>query len=220
MGIERLTITAYKKEGCDEADKVKEFEVMLNPESYSRKYVMKDEVIMPIGAAGGVRRFMGIEPDSINLEFFFDGTGAIPNDKDQTVKEQLEEFQSVAFSYSGKIHRTNFLVLNWGELVVRTTLNEYTVDYTMFDPNGQPLRAKVKATFNRCIPWKEISAEAGNESPDLTHSRIVRQGDTLPGLCREIYDNPSYYPEVARFNNLGSFRNLKTGMKLYFPQIK
>jgi nucleoid-associated protein YgaU len=64
------------------------------------------------------------------------------------------------------------------------------------------------------------SAEAGRKSPDLTHIRIVREGDTLPGLCEDIYNDPAYYLEVARFNRLGSFRNLEIGSEIYFPQLR
>ena len=44
-------------------------------------------------------------------------------------------------------------------------------------------------------------------------------GDTLPLLCDRIYSDPSYYPDVARFNNLSDFRRLQPGQRLHFPPL-
>ena len=53
--------------------------------------------------------------------------------------------------------------------------------------------------------------------PDLTHIRVVKEGDTLPSMANDIYGDFSYYLEVAKANNLQDFRNLIPGQKLYFP---
>jgi len=62
--------------------------------------------------------------------------------------------------------------------------------------------------------------EANNKSPDLTHLIEIKQGDTLPLICNRVYGDPSYYMEVARYNNLVNFRKLVPGTKLYLPPIK
>jgi nucleoid-associated protein YgaU len=41
----------------------------------------------------------------------------------------------------------------------------------------------------------------------------------LPLLCNRIYNDPSYYREVARINNLSNFRNLEPGLILRFPPL-
>jgi nucleoid-associated protein YgaU len=60
----------------------------------------------------------------------------------------------------------------------------------------------------------------GRQSPDVSHMVEVMEGDTLPSLCKKIYDNPNYYVEIAKINQLKSVRNLKVGQKLYFPPLK
>ena len=56
-------------------------------------------------------------------------------------------------------------------------------------------------------------------SPDLTHVRTIRPGDSIPMLCEDIYGSPIYYLEVAKANNLANFRTLKAGQKIIFPPL-
>jgi nucleoid-associated protein YgaU len=63
-------------------------------------------------------------------------------------------------------------------------------------------------------------AEERKNSPDLTHRRIVREGDHLSLMCHSIYGDPGYYLEVARFNRLNNYRQLKAGQELLFPPLK
>ena len=60
-------------------------------------------------------------------------------------------------------------------------------------------------------------AQKRTSSPDLTHRRVVVEGDTLPQLCREIYGSPEHYLRVAQVNGLDDFRDLSPGQELFFP---
>ena len=66
---------------------------------------------------------------------------------------------------------------------------------------------------------EKIFREAGKESPDVTHVRLVKSGDTLPLLCLEIYGSSAYYLRVAADNGLDDFRNLVPGQRLYFAPL-
>ncbi|MCK5703624.1 MAG: LysM peptidoglycan-binding domain-containing protein, partial [Cyclobacteriaceae bacterium] len=62
-------------------------------------------------------------------------------------------------------------------------------------------------------------AEARLQSPDLTHFKIVKEGETLPLIAKKIYGDSKYYLEIARVNNINNFRRLKTGQQLVLPPI-
>jgi nucleoid-associated protein YgaU len=67
----------------------------------------------------------------------------------------------------------------------------------------------------------DLQASALNlSSPDLTHSRLVRGGDTLPLLTAEVYGSPAQMLKIARFNDLDQLRELKPGRELLFPPIE
>jgi len=63
-------------------------------------------------------------------------------------------------------------------------------------------------------------AKENSQSPDLTHIRIVKEGDTLPLLCHQVYGDPKYYIAVAAVNGLNDFRNLKKGERIMFPPLE
>lgn len=48
----------------------------------------------------------------------------------------------------------------------------------------------------------------------------VKEGETLPYLCHKIYGDSRLVLQVARFNNLGGFRNIPAGTELLFPPLK
>jgi nucleoid-associated protein YgaU len=93
------------------------------------------------------------------------------------------------------------------------------VNYTLFKPSGEPLRAKMDLTFTAYKSTEEVFREASLESPDLTHLVEVKAGDTLPMLCYQIYKDSSYYLAVARLNQLNNFRQLQPGQLLRFPPL-
>ena len=64
------------------------------------------------------------------------------------------------------------------------------------------------------------AAREKKSSPDLTHERVVKEGDNLPLMTYRIYGDPKYYLEVARVNGLTNFRKLTPGQKIVFPPIE
>ncbi len=83
------------------------------------------------------------------------------------------------------------------------------VSYVLFDSSGVPLRATVTMNFTQFLTEQEKEALAKKSSPDLTHYVVFKAGDTLPSLCHQIYNDSSYYPEVAAYNQLSSVRGIR-----------
>jgi nucleoid-associated protein YgaU len=96
-------------------------------------------------------------------------------------------------------------------------LKSVDINYTTFDADGSPLHAELAAQFLEDLAPKKKSALDNLLSPDLTHRRLVKAGDTLPLLCRDIYGTPEHYLRVAEANGLDDFRHLIPGQELLFP---
>ncbi|HEU0053299.1 MAG TPA: tail protein X, partial [Longimicrobium sp.] len=133
---------------------------------------------------------------------------------------QVEAFKGLVFAYYGQTHSPRFLQLVWGTLFFRCRLSELSISYTLFKPDGTPLRARADATFISYTDEKALAKQAKKSSPDLTHVREVRAGDTLPLLCWEIYGSSAWYPRVAEVNGLAGFRDLPVGMQIVFPPLE
>ena len=93
------------------------------------------------------------------------------------------------------------------------------VEFKLFNPDGTPIRAVAKAKFQEFVEDDLRVAKENNQSPDLTHLRTVKAGDTLPLMSFRIYGDSKYYLEVAKANNIHNFRSLITGQQLFFPPI-
>jgi nucleoid-associated protein YgaU len=106
-----------------------------------------------------------------------------------------------------------------GGLIFSCRLSSVNVTYTSFDRDGAPLRAELDINLISDEDAKKRAALENKTSPDLMHSRTVKNGDTLPLLAKEIYGSASYYLRVAQINGLDDFRNLTPGQELFFPPL-
>ncbi len=96
-------------------------------------------------------------------------------------------------------------------------LSNLDLNYTLFEPDGTPLRVKVNATFLEHKSREQLLAESRASSPDLTHYRKVKQGDRLDSLTNKIYNDSKYFMQVGKVNNLTTIGKVKPGSELYFP---
>src|SRR5688572_20570631 len=133
------------------------------------------------GTTNSRMNFKKVKPGDMSLTFFIDGTGA--NGTLIDVQKRVEQFQTVT-GYNGNIHRPNYLKIMWGTLQIkRCVLKSASIAYKLFKPDGVPLRAVITANFTDNSDDQTRVALTRDESPDLTHVRIAKAGDSLPGLC-------------------------------------
>lgn len=192
------------------------YTVYINPDRYQFSYKVKHSKTSIPGSSGQTLKFQEIEPSSVSFEITFDTTGVIPGSSGD-VNAQVVAFQKVAYNYEGDIHSPYFLQLNWGSITFSGVLSSLDVSYTLFSPQGIPLRAKASVVLTKTLDEEVIAAQEKKNSPDMTHMRMVVEGDTLPLLCFSIYGDDTMYLEVARVNKLNHFTNLRPGTMLRFP---
>lgn len=217
--LKKMEIFSYSDEKFETLEET--FTALLNPESYSQKYQVKYAEEQSSGTSGMQLKFDKIEPQTMEFEFLFDQTGALSgtDPSKNGVEDDIEAFKSLTLGYDGNIHRTRYLKLVWGTLLFKCCIENLDVTYKLFKPDGTPLRATVKASFKEFKEDERRVAEENANSPDLTHVRMVHAGDQLPIMVHKIYGEKKYYPQVARFNNLTSFRNLEEGQNIILPPL-
>ncbi len=195
------------------------FEAMINPSGYSHSSAIVYTETKTSGNSGEEKKYTRTEPEKLEFkQLVLDGTGVVA-DTESSVREQIALLRQVAYTFSGDQHQAPVVQVSWGPLLFNGRLESLKVEYTLFKPNGEPLRAKLDLKFISFKTNQEIFREADLQSPDLTHLVEVRAGDTLPLLCQRIYKDSSYYQAVARFNGLRQFRALIPGQVLRFPPL-
>ncbi|BBL70709.1 CIS tube protein [Methylogaea oryzae] len=222
--LEKLKIRAYSNRRRALGDLIGTFETMFNPESFSQQYAIVYGKNQGMNASNKKVDYARSKPAELKLKLLFDGTGVqqmgVQNLLgNKTVSARVQEFLDLTFRMNGAIHEPNFLVAEWGDLIFSCRLGSVDINYTTFDRNGKPLRAELDMVLVSDMEVKKRMAVENKSSPDLTHARIVRNGDTLPLLSKEIYGSSEHYLWVARSNGLDDFRNLTPGQRIFFPPL-
>ena len=196
--------------------------VLINPESFTMDFKLKfSQDDQGQGASGRQLKYEYTEPEEMTFEFLFDSTGIIDEKPRESVADDIADFKKITTEYKGDSHEPPHLKLAWGSsFLFKCRLTELSINYKLFSPDGKPLRAVARAKFKQSIEEEKRAAEENNSSPDLTHIRTVKAGDTLPLMCHRIYGEAGRYLQVAEANGLSNFRELKPGMKLAFPPIR
>ncbi len=242
----------------------KAFEVQINPDKYVRHNQIAYTNPRTQGKARGSQNFNHVDSETLTLNFTLDGTGVIPASVTDIssfataaaasavdfasravgaggftdtgyVTRRIAALKKVVYDYNSEIHETPTVVVTWGDVPsFKGKLTDLQVTYTLFTPNGAPLRADIQLTFKEHGDANGqasgIASIAGGaalgiagallSSPDLTHRRTIKATDKLTLLCEEIYRDPSFYWQVAQANNLTHFRQLETGSEVFFPPIE
>lgn len=214
----KITRINLGNNGPPTLDTQRQYSLMLNPSAMKKSSCICYNQKMPLGLTGFNPKFDVTQPETLNFEFVIDGTGVVK--QITSVNDELKKLSQVVYTYNDKKHEPNLVRISWGTLKFDGRLTKMDVNYTLFLPNGDPLRAKVTMDFTAAISTKMEAKTANRNSPDLSHMVEVRAGDTLPLLCHRIYNDSSYYPEVAKINKIINMQTLTPGTKLLFPPLR
>jgi Contractile injection system tube protein len=211
--MEKFKIHGFKKiDDMPGAGKV--FELQINPESIKRNRAIN----MPSAPTGDAStqpaQFAGMGDETMDLDFIMDATGVLegcPAFVDDLIKELTE----VIFDYTDDTHKPNYLFIEYGTFSFRCMMTGFNSDYTLFDIYGRGLRAKIH------LGLKKVEIETQKKSsPDMSHAFTIREGDSLPLLCKQVYGKMDYYLQVAEHNGLSNFRQLEVGSVVEFPPLQ
>lgn len=223
-GLEKMKIQAFKDAEFNEP--AGEVSVFINPEKYSHSYKICWNAAQAQGSSGYSPKFNKMGAEKVEFELVFDGTGVVPGKipgasvfTEDGITKQVAAFKDLVFTYHGGIHSPNFLKIVWGKFLFQCRLETLNFTYTLFKPDGTPLRARANAAFVEFNTEKQLAQKSKTSSPDLSHVLTVEAGDLLPLMCFRIYGSSAHYVEVARVNGLSDFRNLAVGTQLLFPPL-
>ena len=214
--LKRLVVEAFEDE--KRLKSLAQYQVMLNPKAFSRSVKVEWETPEKKSEFGGFNVFSRVASEDMSVEFMIDGIGTTGEKRD--VASDVEQFLAVCGKIPGNTKRPNYLRLNWGNLVFSCVLVDASIEYTLFKPNGEPLRATVKASFKEDRDQTLRTIEESRNLAANTNIQQVLEGDNLPGLAQSAYGDPTQYMNVAKANGIKNFRDLKPGSKIKFPKLK
>jgi len=216
----KLKIEAYEDPAC-KSKKQGEIYAFLNPSNYQRSFNVNYKRASIVGDTDITQIFKAIGSSDLNLSFFVDGTGRTPlESRYKDIDDYIDKFNNLVCGFHGNIHRPYYLLITWGKLIFTGVCSKNNIKYTLFSQEGKALRAVMDLSFSESVDYKTKAKEAAKSSPDLTHVRTVKSGDTLPVMAYRIYGTMGHHILVANHNKLYSFYAIKPGDQLEFPPIK
>jgi len=110
-------------------------------------------------------------------------------------------------------------LFTWGSLSFTCVLAKANQKFTMFRPDGMPVRAKVTVTFNEFRNGDLEAKEVKRETSDYSKRHVVGQGETLSHIAGAEYGDPRLWRVIAIANGLQRARRLQPGLSLLLPNL-
>ena len=211
--LEKLTIDAYEDQEYKRRSG-RPWQALFNPTQLGFSRSNRYNATASAGSSQPQVAYGGGQPDELSIELFFDGTGVV--ESTETVGERIERL--LAFTeFQAETHQPYYLHLFWGSFHFRGVLEKVDIKYTLFDRNGEPLRATTTLSLKQALAPKEVAAEEGRSSPDLYQTWLVGDDDTLDTIAERIYGSPAWWRPIAEANRLKNPRALVAGQVLTLP---
>jgi hypothetical protein len=190
-------------------------EVLFNPTDYSLDRG-SSYASMPVpGLQTPIQQYIRGEADVLTLDLFIDGTQDTDASKVNQRLEDLRRFIRI----DGALHAPPVCRFEWGDLHFTGTVTSLREKLTLFDPGGGVRRARVLVTLRAYKSAEVQRRELKLSSPDRTHVRVLREGETLSSIAAEVYGDPRLWRPIALANGVDRPRAVKPGTPLKIPAL-
>jgi nucleoid-associated protein YgaU len=111
-------------------------------------------------------------------------------------------------------------------LTFNAVCEQLSVQYTLFKPNGVPIRALVKLQLTQVEEAKGATTGGAAKRQNPTtmgiaglRSTVVRDGDSLPSIAYREYGDATTWRTIAEANGIDDPLALKRGTVLSIPRL-
>lgn len=220
--MSKLSIKTYKDISYGDSALFREITLQVNPDHYKVSKKIDYGTRQSVGVAGQPPGFKKYTPTTVSFETILDGTGIIPLPEGEStfksVTARIKEIENALYKSDSKNKEPTYALLTWGTFLFKGRLTSMDYTFTLFSPEGNPLRAKVNFSFTEAISVEMQELASDKLGNDLGKLEAIKDGDTLPAMCDRQYGTPNAAPDVAAANNLDGFRNVAPGTTILLPK--
>lgn len=189
------------------------------------------EIAIP-GLDSPLLQFVRLQDEKITLELFFDTTDTGMDENAKSVTLLTDPFYEL-LKIDSDAHAPPRLVFGWGSAfpgshitdtkqqrkAFNCVVDSVTQHFTLFSPNGTPLRAKLNVGLREYKRLSDQIAQLNLQSADVSKSYVVQSGDTLPKIAYQAYDDPTAWRVIADANGIDDPTVLVPGAVLSLPAV-
>jgi len=184
------------------------------------------EVNIP-GLSSSLLQFVRGNSRTVSMDLFFDTyeekidvrlfTDRITGWDAGSMLSKIPDIAKGLMDIQSDTHAPPVCLFIWGAFFFQCVIERVTKRFTMFLPEGFPVRATLSVTLKEYtevdIQIKAIDAQ----SPDITKRWEVTRGDSLWLIASKEYGDPADWRLVAEANEIDNPRILTAGRSLELP---
>jgi nucleoid-associated protein YgaU len=208
-----------------------------NPKEYTLAKSNKWNIKEVTGAGLPPAQFGGAQPQKLNIELLFDDSDAHDGDVSSITGDLLKMMDvNEALASGGKNNaRPPTVEFGWGKSIFpKAVCDSVTVQYTLFNEKGTPLRAIAKLQLTQVAEAtvKPGGGRPNRQNPPATpgtnpttmaiggiRSYTVRDGDSLQSIAYSAYGDPTRWRLIADANGIDDPIDLRRGSILAIPRL-
>ena len=160
-------------------------------------------------------------PQTLKLSLVFD-----TYESDEDVSLQTNQLWKLMESKTRREGNRNRKVpppevaFEWGVFRFVAVITNMTQKFTLFKPDGTPVRAKVDVTFTQHKDLEDYpSQNPTSGGGDIERVWRVIAGDRLDTIAHEVYGDATRWRVIADYNHLTDPLALRAGQQLIIPAI-
>jgi hypothetical protein len=188
---------------------------MFNPAEYT---ITKQNNYSPgneVGRSSPDNKFHQGSPRTMNVKLYFDTY------QDGPSAESVDKYVSALFKLMEVEEGDQdppappFVEFKWGTLTFKARLTNLSVSYTLFMPDGTPVRATATVTLAEKVDEKVVLQTAGR----AWEGRTVRKtaDGSIIGMAAKFTSDPANYRVIAAVNNIENPLKVKNGITIQIP---
>jgi hypothetical protein len=196
-----------------------DIKVLFNPTQYQVSESNQfSEVAIP-GVGAPPLQFVRGTARTLSMQLFFDTYDPVQSNVKQgsDVRKYTDQIVGLLAVDSDK-HAPPICRFSWAHFAFVGVLEKADQTFTLFMPDGTPVRATIDVTF------KELGQEQADQagrlfSADFAKHYVVRRGDTLSNIAADKYGDPAKWRPIAEENGLDDPLALEPGQVLVIPAV-
>jgi hypothetical protein len=207
MPLTRATLTDVSK------DKGTLVKVLFNPTELSVDSG-SHYASMPVpGLSMPILQFIRGESEVLHLELFLDRTDE-GGDVDADI-EALSRFVTI----DSNLHAPPVVLFKWGKFDFTGVVTSLRRKMSLFSEDGRTLRARLALSLKSYKSAEVQLRELKVSSPDRSHARVLREGETLAHIAYDVYGDPRMWRPIAAANGIRQPRFIEPGTPLWIPAL-
>ena len=192
---------------------VRTIKVLFNPSEYSLEGANSYKDTSVAGLEKPIVQFVNGLAGTLTMDLYFD---TYTDDGGSDVTEKTDEVTELLGVLEHKPPEVEF---RWGTVKFRGVVQKVTQKFTMFLPDGVPVRAKLTVTFKGVKALSEQLKDPRRNSSDKTKRRTLTADSSIWLIAANEYGDPRYWRLIARQNRIEDPGAIRPGTALVVPPL-